>query len=301
MSKRVLQILGFTLLFSPLAYLGYTAVNPQITEVKLWNGNKTSARQVYEKAVITAALDATRASYGEWQLLEDIRDLPFADEEAGVFRVEGFDVFGTVAGNPKLENERKHLVPVPIMKGLLGYRLLIIRAQDQEKFAAIESAEQLKQLTLGIPATWADAELFRQNGYSVNEGGSFDDLFVRLALGEFDYVAFGANEIDSVWQERAASVPGLVREQELLLVYPFPVVFYVNPTKTYFAERLTQGLEELQGTGKLDAIFYAHHGNPVTDFKLDQRRRFDLSNPQLPAELKEFQPSLTASPNEEAQ
>ena len=150
------------------------------TQIKLWNGNKTQSRQQYEREVLESVLNATVASYGQWQLQEDLTDYPLAADEASVFRSKGFDIFGTVAGNAKLADEKKTLIPLPLMKGLLGYRILIIRAEDKAKFAAIKSAQQLQKLRMGIPKTWADAELFRHNGYQVEEEGSFDDLFERL-------------------------------------------------------------------------------------------------------------------------
>src|SRR5690606_34320775 len=198
MNSRFLQIVCLILLFSPMAYLGYMAAATPVMAVKLWNGNKTPARQAYERAVFIAAMEATRTVYGGWELHEDTRDLPSAEDEAGVFRSHRFDVFGTVAGNPKLEDEQKRVIPIPIMKGLLGYRVLIIRVEDQPRFTQIarapndERAAGLQALQLGIPATWADAGLFRHNGYRVNEAGSFDELFTRQLNGEFDYASFGA-------------------------------------------------------------------------------------------------------------
>src|SRR5690606_3467304 len=129
MRLRFLRIVCFILLFSPMAYLGYMAASTPLMAVNLWNGNKTTARQDYERAVLNAAMEATRAEYGDWELREDRRDLPAAEDEAGVFRTHRFDVFGTVAGNPKLADEQKRIIPVPLMKGLLGYRVLIIRAE----------------------------------------------------------------------------------------------------------------------------------------------------------------------------
>jgi hypothetical protein len=289
---KLVRFLCLVLLLSPLAYLGYMAASPSVMEVNLWNGNKTSARQDYERAVLQAAMDVTRERYGEWQLLEDVRDLPAAEDEAGVFRNHRFDVFGTVAGNPKLEDEQKRVVPIPIMNGLLGYRVLIIRAEEQARFAAITSAEPLQQLRLGIPATWADAGLFRHNGYRVEEKSSFDELFARQLAGEFDYVSFGANEIDSVFNERAAPAGGLAIENSLLLYYPFPVVFYVNPTKTLLAERLTAGLQIMQESGELERLFNQFHGDLVKRLRLRERHLIILENPLLPAELADFQSTL---------
>lgn len=263
-----------------------------ITQIKLWNGNKTQSRQQYEREVLEAALNATNASHGKWHLQEDLTDYPLAADEANVFRSKGFDIFGTVAGNTKLANEKKILIPLPLMKGLLGYRILIIRAADKEKFAAIKSTQQLQQLRLGIPGTWADAELFRQNGYKVEEKGSFDDLFTRLENNEFDYVSFGANEIAGVFAQRAAQSGKLIIDPSLLVYYPFPLVFYVNPNNPALAERVIAGLQSISSNNELNKIFNRYFGAELKRLDLSGRTKISLKNPILPAEMKDFAPSL---------
>lgn len=262
------------------------------THVRLWNGNKTDSRQRYEREILVAALEATKATHGLWHLQEDLTDYPSAADEASVFREKGFDIFGTVAGNTKLSNERKILIAQPLMKGLLGHRILIIRAADKEKFAAISSAAQLKQLRLGIPLTWADADLFRNNGYKVEEKGSFDDLFVRLENNEFDYVSFGANEVAGVFNERVAKSGKLLVDSALLIFYPFPLVFYVNPENPALAERVTAGLQIISSNGTLDAIFERYFGAELKQLDLAGRTKIMLSNPILPAEMSDFTPSI---------
>lgn len=263
-----------------------------VTEISLWNGNKTESRQEYEREVLVAALAATSKTHGDWNLSIDNTDYPTAEDEASVFRTKGFDIFGTVAGNPKLASEKKILVPLPLMKGLLGYRILIIRAEDKEKFAAIKSANSLKKLRMGIPATWADAELFRKNGYQVIEKGSFDDVFTRLHKNEFDYVSFGANEVTGVFADRAASVGKLAIDQSLLVYYPFPLVFYVNPNNKALAERVILGLETITANGELDKIFNRYFGKDLAQLKLKERQVIELENPLLPAEMAEFKPGI---------
>lgn len=259
------------------------------TEVRLWNGNKTQSRQDYEREVLKAALDATPGAYA---LVESRVDYPRAEDEAGVFREKGFHIFGTVAGNQKLAQEEKILVPAPLMKGLLGYRILIIRAADAKKFARIKSASALKQLRMGIPATWADAGLFRHNGYPVVEKGSFDELFQRLEQGEFDYVTFGANEVASVFTERAARSGKLMIEPSLLVYYPFPLVFYVSPTQPELARRVNDGLAQISKNGALDDIFNRYYGATLAQLGLPNRTRISLENPILPAEMADFTPAL---------
>ncbi len=263
-----------------------------VREIKFWNANKTTSRQIYELEVLEAALKATRNRYGDWTLLEDKTDYPAAEDEASIFRVKGFDIFATVAGNLKLANEAKIIIPIPLMKGLLGYRILIIRESDREKFAAMTAAQQLKTLRLGIPNTWADAELFRYNGYSVVEKGSFDDLFVRLRDKEFDYVSFGANEVDGVFNGRAKLAGDLITESSLLLYYPFPLVFYVNPTNPLLAKRITSGLKTIARNGILDTLFKKHYGIFIDKLNLKNRHIIRLENPMLPQEMADFKPSV---------
>lgn len=284
-------LLSLLLPVSALAAVENKAAIKPVT-IALWNGNKTQSRQAYEREILEVALRATEKTHGPWELKEDKTDYPAAEDEANVFRAKGFDIFGTVAGNQKLAKEQKILVPLPLMKGLLGYRILIIRAADKEKFAHISSAKQLQSLRLGIPATWADAELFRQNGYQVVEKGSFDDLFTRLENNEFDYVSFGANEVAGVFAQRAAQSGKLIVDSSLLVYYPFPLVFYVNPANQTLAMRVTQGLQTISGNGELDAIFNRYFGADLKALNLPGRTKITLKNPLLPAEMADFAPSL---------
>ena len=293
MSIRPLHIVSVLLICSPLLFLWhYTSSNPQVTTIKFWNGNKTSSRQAYERDVLTAVLEVTRKGYGEIPVIEDLTDYPDPADEASIFRKKGFDVFGTVAGNPKLANEKKILIPHPMMKGLLGYRVLIIRAADRETFAGITTAAQLQQQRLGIPLGWADAALFRHNDYPVVEDGTFDDLFTRLRSNQFDYVSFGANEVEGVYQERAATPADLHTDEDVLLYYPFPLVFYVNPNNTELARRIDQGMQIIIHNGQLDDIFQRHYGNLVERLQLKNRALITLTNPLLPDALLNYESDL---------
>ena len=179
-----------------------------------------------------------------------------------------------------------------MMKGLLGYRVLIIRAADRETFAGITTAAQLQQQRLGIPLGWADAALFRHNDYPVVEDGTFDDLFTRLRSNQFDYVSFGANEVEGVYQERAATPTDLHTDEDVLLYYPFPLVFYVNPNNTELARRIDQGMQIIIHNGQLDDIFQRHYGNLVERLQLKNRALITLTNPLLPNALRNYESDL---------
>lgn len=259
--------------------------------IDIWNGSRTSARMAHEREVLQAVLTATEDDYGPWLLDEHTEDY-HGDQESRAFREYGHDMFVTVGGNEKLVGEDKIVVHEPLMKGILGYRILIIREEDSEKFAAIETEEELQQLRVGIPDTWPDAQSFRQSGYNVVERGTYDDMFERLHNDEFDFTALGANEIHGVFADRADEVEGLTMVDHLMVYYPFPLLFYVNPDAPELAERIQKGMEIIKEDGTLDEIFYKHNGELIETIDFEGRTIFRLENPILPEAMAGFESDL---------
>ena len=261
------------------------------TVIKFWNGNRSEARKVYERKVLDAIMVATEAEWGSWQIDENQDEYP-GDEESLVFTEKGHDLFVTIAGNQKFTKEDKIVIPHLLTKNLLGYRIPIIREEDAELFSGIRKAEDLQKLKHGIPLTWSDAVIFRQNGYNVVEDGSFDDIFERLQSGLFDYCSFGANEVLGVFENRASRHEGLIIDKNLLLFYPFPLVFYVNPQLPRLAERIEYGFQKIIASGQLDSIFNHHYGIIVEQLNLDKRVLITLDNPLIPDGFRYLKPDL---------
>jgi hypothetical protein len=245
-----------------------------------WNGNKSPARQRHELEVLKTLLQASAEEDGGVPIIEDKTDYPCAEDEGNIFN-KGTDLLVTVAGNEKFAGKDKIEINIPIAMGLLGKRVLIVREERLGEFAAINSAAGMKRMTIGIPATWADAGLFRANGYPVVEKGSFEDIFARLKLDEFDYVALGANEVEEAYSNLARPLGGLAIEPALLIHYPMPLVFYVHPEQPELVKRIATGLKQIQANGRLEEIFEAHYGTIAGRLCLDQRHVIRLSNPML--------------------
>lgn len=263
----------------------------RMQNVYFWNGNKSPARQSYELALLQAILHVTREQYGPAKVQVDYTDLPSADDEGNIF-ASGADILVTVAGNVKFEDKQKLVIPQPLTKGLLGYRLLLVRDESLTQFAQFTQPQQLQALSIGIPQTWADAALFRHNGYKVIEQGSLDDLFERLKKGTFDYVALGVNEIEQIVNHRVARVGGISIEPSLMLYYPFPLVFYVHPSQSTLAQRIEQGLKTIVTNGEHGELFRHHHGDLALRLNLKTRKLFTLINPMLPPNMQSFSASL---------
>ncbi len=84
----------------------------------------------------------------------------------------------------------------------------------------------------------------------------------------------------------------MIIDQNILIFYPFPLVFYVNPNFPEMAERIEQGLQSIGASGKLDAIFDAHYGEITEQLNLDSRRIFELDNPLIPDAFRHLAPNL---------
>ncbi|MDG3086053.1 ABC transporter substrate-binding protein [Vibrio hannami] len=247
--------------------------------ITFWNGNKSQVRQEHELKLLETILEAT-SDDTEYQLINDPTDYPNAEDEGDIFN-KGADLLVTVAGNKKFEGKAFIPVNVPIANGILGNRILIIREQDQEVFSTITETE-LKTLRAGIPSTWADADLFRYNGYNVVEKGLFEEVFQRLKNNEFDYVSLGANEIESIYYDMARPLGGLMIESTLKLYYPFPLVFYVHPVNRALATRVEKGLEIIIANGEYTKLFNQFYGDDIVRLELNTRKTFKLDNPLLP-------------------
>lgn len=267
---------------------------PQLQDtiyVDFWNGNRSQPRQIYERKVLTAVLEVTEPGFGPWKIEESIDEYP-GDEEALVFSEKGHDLFVTIAGNQKFDEDDMIVIPEPMTKNLLGYRIPIIRKDNEAIFNEINEPADIQKLRHGIPLTWSDAVIFRENGYEVVEDGSFDDIFDRLHDGLFDYSAYGANEVLGIYENRASKREGLMIDNNILLFYQFPLVFYVNPDLPELAERIESGMQKIIESGTLDEIFDAHYGDITDQLNLNERILFILDNPLIPNEFRDLKPNL---------
>lgn len=246
--------------------------------IKFWNGNKSPARQVYESSVLQLSLEKTGWGRG---VVTDNTDYPCADDEGNILE-NGADILATIAGNKKFSGKRFLEVKAPICKGLMGRRLMIVKKSREVEFGAL-SLEQLKQMRVGVPNTWVDAELFRHNGFNVLERGSLGDMLGWLIDETVDFITLGATEAHDVIDQFPALKPHLAVESTMSIYYPFPVVFYISADNVKLAAAVEQGLNLASEDKSFDALFEANFGDILSSVALQQRTTFKLENPLLPS------------------
>lgn len=292
----VISIILFSCNFNDKQNDKHMTQNTDTLEIKFWSGNRTEIRKNYEREILQAVLKSTENDFGLWKIEENSVELP-GDEESKVFTEKNYDLFVTIAGNQKFKGQDNFVIEKPLAKNLLGYRIPILHQNVSNQFNADATASDLKKLVHGIPETWSDVKIFEENSYSVLEKGNLEDLFERLSNKEFDYSAFGANEILSVFENRASKFDNLEIADGVLFYYPFPMVFYVHPQQEKLAKRLEKGLERILENGKHNSIFNSYYGTLIQDIKLNERQIHKLENPFIPEAFKNLQPDFKTNNN----
>lgn len=239
-------------------------------------------RNDYFLDVLRLALDKTRAEYGDYVLEPSSQAMPQSRAIRLLSDNQELDVLWSMTSRQR----EAQLLPVriPLLKGLMGYRLFIIRAEDQTWFDNVRTLDQLRELRAGQGHDWPDTEILRANGFHVETSTEYEDLFRMLEAGRFDFFPRALNE---PWSEVTASGSDhLTVEQQLLLYYPTASYFFVNRHNAELAERLEKGLEAAIADGSFDELFFGHPVNAyaLSHASLGTRRMIKLVNPLLPAE-----------------
>lgn len=260
----------------PLVVSPVKSAAPQLVK---YVGNNSSVREDYYLALIEAALHLTESDYGPYRIVysqeslasERKHELLVSGEKLNVDRLVGF---------PANNGPRQGLlrVDVPILKDFMGYRILLIRKENQTRFSSISRLADLRYLPMGFGKGW-EGHVYKHNGFSVVETINLSIMLKMLAGKRFAFVPLSAIEIEDKYEIDGMPVDYLVPESSLLVYMPLPVYFYVSPAEPVLAERLTKGLRQLTASGELDRIFNTHFGARLKRLHLAQRTIIELKNP----------------------
>lgn len=242
--------------------------------------------------VLRAALERTRDEYGPYTLRYTEHGMNPARAAAELVAGNGM-IQVDVRSWTVQRSENLHPVPIPVDRGLIGYRLLLIRAEDQRKFESVKDLADLRRFRFGLLEPWSDVKILEFNGLNVVRGSSFDGLFRMLNAGRFDAFSRDIDEIQFEFERKSAELPGLAIERTLLLRYPSARYFFVSRTMEglKLGARIEAGLSQMQKDGSFDALFRRHKGAQLDKFDMRNRRVIQLANPLLP-------PGMPALPRE---
>lgn len=209
-------------------------------------------------------------------------DLEMAQGRSLVELAQGRSAFDLMWTVTDAQREASGLIPVrfPIDRGLMGWRLLMIRADDQARWREVRSLAQLRRYTAGQGHDWPDTEVLRANELPVATSSSYDALFRMLAAGRFDYFPRAILEVDT--ELAAAPHAGLALAPDVMLHYPAAAYLFVSPRRPELARELAQGLDLAAADGSFQRLHHEFYGPLLRAHAAAQRHVITLRNPLLP-------------------
>lgn len=188
-------------------------------------------------------------------------------------------------------------IRVPILKGMLGHRIFIIREGDQAKFNNINTLADLKRIPLGQGRFWGDTLVLKDAQMNVVDPVKYESLFHMLEGERFDFFPRALHE---PWNEvQRWEDLNLAIENNILLVYPFALYFFVAPDNQYLANVIEQGFRRAIADGSYNKLFYSNEviKDALERSNLKARKVFRLPNPHMhpdtPVDEKELWLELT--------
>lgn len=231
--------------------------------------------------ILRTALEKTRPQYGPYELGPANAPMPKARY---LMEMENGGEINVVWNGTSIELEQRFLpIRIPLRKGLLGYRISFITAENQSKIDQVNTEDDLKKISIGQGIGWGDISIYEHIGINVTKA-KYSQLFKMLSLKRFEMFPRGIGEVFTEYELNRQDNPNLVIEKNLVLYYPFPYYYFFNHKDTALKQRVETGLRMMQKDGSFDAIFRKYNQEAIEKAQLKKRRIIRLVNPNLPKE-----------------
>lgn len=173
-------------------------------------------------------------------------------------------------------------IHIPLFKGLIGWRIALIKAQAQSRFNQL-TTNDLKQLNAVQGHDWPDTKVLAQNGFRVKPFANYPAMFSMISRGQVDYFPRSVIEVSD--ELAAHQKAGIVIEQQHALVYPAAFYFFVNKEREQLAEDLEQGLNQLIKEGEFERLFNQYFASVLAELNIPARQVHRLGNNYLPSSV----------------
>ncbi len=190
------------------------------------------------------------------------------------------------AGTSIEREERLRAIRIPLLKGLLGYRVALVHKDIHLALSSVETAKALLQYRPCQGELWPDTSILEAGGFTVLKSPRYEPMFKQVNLRRCDFFPRGVHEAGAEYKAAKKIYPNIRLNKDVIIHYPFPMYFFVNKSNRQLAELIRKGLEKAIDDGS----FAQHmHTSEVTKglFPVESWinvRFLELPNPLLPAD-----------------
>ena len=179
----------------------------------------------------------------------------FSQKRAFLLLEKNIDIIWSVTST-----EREDIaipIRIPISKGLMGYRRLLIRKENLDNFNDIKNITDLKDYIAGQGSDWPDTEILKANALPVRTSPSYEALFKMLIRKRFDYFPRSVEEIQG--EAKRFSNQGIIIAPFVMIYYPSANYFFVGKDDVQLAKLLEGGLNDAIADGSFNQLFMEYH------------------------------------------
>ena len=234
----------------------------------------------YYFKLLKKVLKLTESKYGKANILFSKK---MEQGRALVYLKEGKFIDIHWAGTSKKREKELKAIKIPLFKGLLGFRKLIIHKDNIEKFNEVNTLENLKKYKACQGTHWPDTKILENAKIKVVKNTNYEAMFYQVKSKRCDFFPRAIFEANPEVESRKDILPELMVYENLALVYDFPMYFFVSKDNINLYKRIKEGLTILFETKEFDKFMMTHevtrHIFPIEE-KINVKS-FKLGNPYI--------------------
>ncbi len=235
----------------------------------------------HARALIRAALNSAGFQ-------AEFQDAPMGNERRNVYQISSgathLDMMPATPQRLELVRQGKlRMIPVPLDRGILSYRLNILLEKRKDILANVRTPEDLHAFVMGQNEGWMDVEIYHAAGIPTKEVRNWSDgqFAEQMEAGFIDLFPLGLEETLSFFLPHfQTSYPQLTADKYILVRYPWFRFVWVSPNHDTdeLYDALVRGFDVIAKDGTFLKIWHSCRAEPAAEL-FRARHIINISNP----------------------
>jgi hypothetical protein len=162
--------------------------------------------------------------------------------------------------NKHFENELL-AVRIPLLKGLMGWRLMLVHKEQAEALASVTNIQQLQKYIAGQGRDWNDTKILEFNKFNVASITYKSSIMELLERKRIDYYP---RSILEIWSDLDVfETANIVVDQSMAFYYPLAVHYFVREDNTQLHDIIYKGLDTAIEDGSFEQLCRKFFANVI--------------------------------------